>query len=254
MSIKKKYLRKIRYHILMYKRKKIFNIENSHPIVSFTFDDFPISAKINGAKILNNYGLKGTYYTSLIKMNKNTETLPFGEPFFNLEDLVELDQNGHEIGCHTFDHFSAENVSFHSYLQSILRNQKFFNKYFPNKKLNAFSYPYGGITIRSANLVGNLFLSSRTIWSGINKGTIELSLLKANQLSEKRSIDDCKKLIVKNQILGGWLIFVLHDVKDNPSRFGCTPENFNSLVNYAIESGAKIKSIGKTLESFGINK
>lgn len=253
MSIKKKYIRKFRYHILHNKHKKVLEINDTGPIVSFSFDDFPKSAKTNGAKILDNYGIKGTFYAALSKMGKITNEEPFNEPYFNEQDILELDQNGHEIGCHTYDHFNAENVSFIDYRNSILKNQKTFSNYFPNKNLNTFSYPFGGVTLRSSKLVGNLFLSARTIWSGINKGNIELSLLKGNQLSENRNINDCKKLIDKNRIEGGWLIFVLHDVKDNPSRFGCTPDDFNSLVTYALESGAKINSIQGTLASFNIS-
>ncbi len=37
-------------------------MRNAAPLVSFTFDDVPASAYVNGAAILERYGMRGTFY------------------------------------------------------------------------------------------------------------------------------------------------------------------------------------------------
>jgi hypothetical protein len=54
-------------------------------------------------------------------------------------------------------------------------------------------------------------------------------------------------LIERNRVQGGWLIFVTHDVTPRPSRFGCTPEFFEDVVQRSIASGAKVLPVGPAL-------
>src|SRR5207249_2808421 len=79
---------------------KPFTISTPEPIVSFTFDDFPRSALLVGGAILKQFGLRGTYYAAFGLIGT---TGPSGR-IFELEDVQPLLDQGHEIGCHTFDH------------------------------------------------------------------------------------------------------------------------------------------------------
>src|SRR5215831_4131083 len=75
--------------------RRPFPVRTAVPIVSFTFDDFPRSALLRAAPILKRYGVRGTYYASLGLMGTQ------GPPgaMFQAEDLGELVQQGHELGC-----------------------------------------------------------------------------------------------------------------------------------------------------------
>ena len=46
----------------------------------------------------------------------------------------------------------------------------------------------------------------------------------------------------------GWLIFSTHDVRENPSPYGCTPGFFEAVVSYAVQSGARILTLGSVCE------
>src|SRR2546425_8888876 len=83
--------------------KRPFEINTPIPIISFTFDDFPRSALQLGGAILKRFGLTGTYYTSFGLMGKRA---PAGTMFLP-EDLEALFEQGHELGCHTYDHCHA---------------------------------------------------------------------------------------------------------------------------------------------------
>ena len=57
-----------------------------------------------------------------------------------------------------------------------------------------------------------------------------------------------KSLIDQNAHARGWLIFATHDVCEDPSPFGCTPDFFEQVVQWSGESGARILPVVKALE------
>src|SRR5262249_50236482 len=89
----------VRKTVRFFSRRPI-DIKTDHPIISFTFDDFPQSALQTGGAILKKSGAVGTYYAAFGLMAK---TAPTGF-IFTAADLAELQKQGHELGCHTFAH------------------------------------------------------------------------------------------------------------------------------------------------------
>jgi peptidoglycan/xylan/chitin deacetylase (PgdA/CDA1 family) len=69
-------------------------------VVSFTFDDFPKSALAVGGDILERYGARGTYYTSM----KPAQSDNHFWPIFDDHDIRAAHRAGHEIACHTYTH------------------------------------------------------------------------------------------------------------------------------------------------------
>src|ERR1051326_7690424 len=67
--------------------------------VSFTFDDFPRSALTAGGRILEEYGLRGTYYASL-QLAGSVGDLG---PMFEREDVLAAHALGPELACHTYN-------------------------------------------------------------------------------------------------------------------------------------------------------
>jgi len=83
--------------------RRTMKVNTQAPYISFTFDDFPRSALLQGGAILKSFGIAGTYYASFGLMGKQA---PVGQIFLP-EDLRELQRQGHELGCHTFGHCDA---------------------------------------------------------------------------------------------------------------------------------------------------
>jgi peptidoglycan/xylan/chitin deacetylase (PgdA/CDA1 family) len=81
-----------------YHRSKPFAMGNTAPLVSFTFDDVPDSAYTNGASILEDYGIQGTFYIASGTCG-STDT---HWRVISREQVALLHARGHEIGCHTF--------------------------------------------------------------------------------------------------------------------------------------------------------
>src|SRR2546425_11069576 len=98
-----------------FKRPLVINTPT--PFISFTFDDFPRSALLTGGAILKRFGLTGTYYASFGLMGKQAPT----GPMFLPEDLKALLEQGHELGCHTFDHCHSWETKTGVFEDSIIR-------------------------------------------------------------------------------------------------------------------------------------
>ena len=45
--------------------RRLVRMRNSQPLISFTFDDFPRAALFTAGTLLENHGVRGTYYVSL---------------------------------------------------------------------------------------------------------------------------------------------------------------------------------------------
>src|SRR5256885_10495770 len=114
-----------------------FSIDSAEPVVSFTFDDFPTSALRAGGAILEQFGVRGTYYASFGLVGT---TGPTGR-IFAIADVKPLLERGHEIGCHTFNHCHSWDTSRKLYEDSIVANQAALDRIAPGVRLRTFSYP-----------------------------------------------------------------------------------------------------------------
>ncbi len=210
--------------------------------ISFTFDDFPMSAFDVGGGILGRHGLRGTYYTSMSLRDIHRE----GIEYFTLSALEKVLAQGNELGCHTYDHETPRISSTSRYLDSIERNLVTLQEYFPSIRLASFSYPLGDATLPVKSACGKRFASCRSIYPGINRGLIDLGLLRAIPLYSRRTpLSAMEGLIAENARRAGWLIFYTHDVSFHHSPFGCTPDYFETIVRLALKSKATILPVGE---------
>jgi peptidoglycan/xylan/chitin deacetylase (PgdA/CDA1 family) len=217
--------------------KRPLDIRLRTPIISFTFDDFPRSALLSGGKILQSFGLAGTYYASLGLMGKQA---PTGEMFL-MEDLRGVVEQGHELGCHTFGHCHAWDTDPNSFEQAINENYAALSTVLPGASFKTLSYPIGVPRARTKHLTSKYFECSRGGGQTFNVGTVDLNYLSAYFLEKTRDTPEkIKRMIDANCDANGWLIFATHDICNRPTRYGCTPELFEDIVNYAVKSGAQI--------------
>lgn len=199
-------------------------------VVSFTFDDFPKSALAVGGRILERHNVRGTYYTA---MNLAGTDDILG-PMFDAHDVVAAHRAGHEIACHTFSHIDCRTVPTSSITTEIRQNTLALDQLIHGFVPSNFAYPYGSISVAAKRLLGSKFACCRGIGSGINHGTADLADLLAVQIYAN-DFDEVgiQRLIERNRHIGGWLIFFSHDVVDNPSAYGCTPDQLERVVAYA---------------------
>jgi len=224
--------------------RRSFKINSNNAFISFTFDDFPQSAYAVGGRILKKYRIRGTYYVSFGLMGRAS---PVGR-IFSMEDLRELIADGHELGCHTYDHFDSWEAIPGSFENSIIRNKDALRNIFPDESFKSIAYPKNHPHPQIKRIAGRHYECCRGGGQTFNIGKIDLNLIKSCFIDKinnenKRTL---KMLIDRNKKNKGWLVFSTHDVRENHSDFGCKPEFFEEVVEYAVQSGASIFPVHET--------
>lgn len=222
------------------------------PVVSFTFDDFPHTAWTNGAPILESFGVRGTYFVAQafspenLKRFPNTEVMS-GVRYYDVDDIVAAHAQGHEIGCHTFDHKRVSLQNNSELQKSIEHNAEFVRSLLGDVIMTSFAYPQGNVSISAKRFLSRKFSVCRGTKAGINRKLLELSQLKCFNLDAHFNEESINHLVEEVKSCNGWLIFNTHDVTNDPSPYGCTPELLHSVVAAVANSGIEILPIKHAL-------
>jgi peptidoglycan/xylan/chitin deacetylase (PgdA/CDA1 family) len=209
-------------------------LNNSRPMVSFTFDDAPISAATRGAAMLAEYNARGTFYIAggLVDAWSGNWT------GVSASQIVGLHRAGHEIACHTFSHARATDLTEAAMAAELEKNRLYLQGLDSSIRIENFAYPYGTGSVLRKRQLGNAFHSSRGILPGVNSGTVDLQYLRAVPLIEHQiDRDGIDRVFDEALASNGWLIFYGHDVEATPSPYGCSPE----LLRHALEAAARRK-------------
>ena len=218
-------------------------MESQLPVVSFCFDDFPRTALSAGGSILRAFGAHGTYYAALGLINSSNE---LGDQL-RTADIDNLLSDGHELGSHTFSHSSCRSIPGTEFEKDVLRGRDAIQA-LTGCDASDFAFPYGHVTLESKKRLGRQMNSCRGIYSGINESPIDLNLLRANSLyGDVDQFARAESLLAENEKLGGWLIFYTHDVRREPSPFGCTPDLLDKIVARTVEKRFRIAPVGETV-------
>ena len=209
-------------------------LNNSRPMVSFTFDDAPISAATRGAAMLEEYNARATFYLAggLVDAWSGNWT------GLSADHIVGLHRRGHEIACHTFSHTRATDLTEAAMAAELEKNRLYLQGLDSSISIENFAYPYGTGSVLRKRQLGNAFHSSRGILPGVNSGTVDLQYLRAVPLIEHQiDRDGIDRVFDEALASNGWLIFYGHDVEATPSPYGCSPE----LLRHALEAAARRK-------------
>lgn len=220
-------------------------LKNETPLISFCFDDFPRSAYLAGGAILKQFGARGTYYAAPGLMNTSND---LGEQF-TLGDIESLLTDGHELGCHTFSHVSCRNVSLKTFEADVSNGREALRSMTGRDPVN-FAYPFGHVSFAAKRKIGAQMKTCRGIYGGLNGRKPDLNLLRANSLyGDVDLLAQYESLVSVSQHPKAWLIFYTHDVRDNPSPFGCTPALLETVVALALSLGFHVAPVQEVVNS-----
>jgi peptidoglycan/xylan/chitin deacetylase (PgdA/CDA1 family) len=215
-------------------------IQPAVPLISFTFDDFPRSALVQGGAVLSEIGFRATYYACFGLMDQSSPT----GTLFSPSDFPALMQ--HEIGSHTFDHCDAWGTEPAEFEASIVRNEQFVARELPGVTMASLSYPISYPRPETKRRTAGHYECARGGGQTYNAGATDLNYLKAFFLEQSRDdLDSIKRAVDDNSRAGGWLILATHDICESPTRFGCTPGFFKQVVAYVAQSGAVVLPVSE---------
>jgi len=216
------------------------------PIVSFTFDDAPKSAFAAGGEILAAHGAHATFFVCLSLLGQVGDSGQLATQ----DDLLRAVENGHELGCHTFDHLDAWTTPPAIFLASIDRNEAALRAAVPSASFQTFAYPKSGPTLAVKRRLNYRFACCRGGGQAANTDIADMNLLKACFLDRRTGIDIAfaESLIRYNASRRGWLVFATHDVSDSPSPYGCSRQFLGDVVDMCARSGALLLPLARACD------
>ncbi|MFT7035754.1 MAG: peptidoglycan/xylan/chitin deacetylase (PgdA/CDA1 family) [Cyclobacteriaceae bacterium] len=240
-----KYIDRFRKKIGGMTHKKRVKIPPNELFITFTFDDIHQSALNEARKMLNKHNIKATYYVCLSFLKSEDAQLKF-----DLDDLKKCAQDGHELACHTYSHLHFLRTERNEILRDLDLNKAILKRILPGINFNNFSYPFGEQTSTARRIIKDRFTSGRGIEQGINRGIVDLNNLKAVRLYEKtHSIAQIESILRDARDKGGWLVFYTHDVQDDFSKYGCSPEYFEKILKLVLSKSIQPSTITNTIET-----
>lgn len=217
--------------------QKPLNVRKDRAIISFSFDDCPVSGLKNGVTALEKEGWLSTVYVAcgLFGVENHLGKMMDGD------DTKALHSYGHEIGEHTYSHRDAKSMSLERFKLDIARNQSELAE-LGLPKSETFAYPYGETYPSLKKAMEEKFKGSR----GINK-KIHTNMVDLNQIGSlplyTDTIDSAIEAVKSISQTGGWLTFFTHDVRDNPSDYGCTQDTMRRIIEAVKDTDADVMTI-----------
>ena len=197
--------------------------------ISLTFDDC-WSSQMKMVKIMDQYGMKGTWYLNSNRIDKGT--------FLTKMNIQTLYDSGHEIGGHTLDHIRLPNVTEKDQEYQICVDRAIL--YNNGWKPVSFAYPFGDSVNTTQTLVekcgynsGRItgFIETPTSCNGCDSAeSVPPKLffkVRSVSIQNPQNIDFMKSLVVNAESenaqnnVGRWLVLNFHKVCDSIGDVEC---------------------------------
>ncbi|GAC1549587.1 MAG: polysaccharide deacetylase family protein [Beijerinckiaceae bacterium] len=223
-------------------------LRNDAPLVTFTFDDVPVSAHATGAAIIEAHSARATFYiaTGLLGQRSDYWTVIGGA------EVADLHRRGHEIALHSHLHRPAWALDAARFADDIKRNRDILSGFHAGIHAQNFAYPFGQCTLARKHQLHGLVRSSRSIYAGVNRGVLDRHYIRATELCDARlETDRLDTYLDQTQRTRGWLVFLLHDISDAPSPLGCSRRLLDRALEGVARRGMRIATIDTALDLVG---
>ncbi|MCK5774958.1 MAG: polysaccharide deacetylase family protein [Bacteroidales bacterium] len=139
----------------LFNKSLIWKIPNDEKKIYLTFDDGPTpELTVDILKYLTKYKAKATFFCVGDNIRKHPEL------------IKEIQNNGHKIGHHTYNHISGWNTSTKAYIENVNNGHKLLDS-------NLFRPAYGRITLSQ---IKKLRLDYKIIMWSVLSGDFDINL------------------------------------------------------------------------------
>ncbi len=207
----------------------------SRPLLTVSFDDAPTSAAHAGAAVLEKYGARGTYFISSGLSGSDSHL-----GIYTTEaEIRALHAAGHEIACHTHSHLDCGRAPAADIAQNLDLSAAAFRQ-MGLPQATTFAYPYGDVSPQAKSALGDRFLASRALHHGLIVPGTDLNQTPAVGIEGPDGEQTAIDWLIRAEDETAWLVLYTHDVRENPSDWGCTPETLERLIIRALDMGFEI--------------
>lgn len=208
-------------------------------IVSITFDDVAASTCQLAGDLLDKYNSKGTFYVA----GGLTDQLEEGILCHSQQQLRNLAQRGHELGCHSYSHVHYDQLTTKQIEREMSQDIQFLASCGADINHLNFAYPFGAYSFQAKRLCQHQFQSSRITGGGTLLNEVDLQLLPSYRLYQKNDTSDLQSQIDLAAKKHGWLIMNTHDISDQPSPYGFSTSRLEDTIQSILNSGCRIMSV-----------
>lgn len=225
-------------------------------VVSITFDD-GLDNQMAGAAVLQQYGLKGTFY-----INSGLVDSP---GHMSLSDLQDLDAAGHEIAGHTTSHVPLTSTPPAEAVRQICLDRATLVGW--GFQVRSFAYPFGLFDAAAAQTVQQCGYSNARTTSDLrdpyDPDCAECDLAEPvppvnpflvrtpGEVQPNWTAADLERTVVQAAHNGGgWLPFVFHQVCDGCSDISVRAQTLSSFASWLATSappGTSVKTVGDVI-------
>lgn len=209
-------------------------LDLARPLLTLSFDDAPVSAAEAGAAILERHGARGTYF---ISAGLGGQESHLGR-YATLDDVARLKAAGHEIACHTFSHLDCGRAKAGDIAAELDTNREALRA--AGVTPVTFAYPYGDVSAWSKALINDRFIAGRALHHGMITTGTDLNQAPGVGIEGADGDRTARMWLDRAAEARAWLVLYTHDVRENPSDWGCTPQVLERLVAAAIDRGFEI--------------
>ena len=223
--------------------RRMLKFRLDRPIVSFSFDDCPKTALSAGVKQLEEENWQSTLYLApgLFDITNHHGRM------ISHDDARAAYASGHEIGGHTFSHIDVMETGIGDFLADIERSDAALVALgIPLPQ--TFAYPFGQANPGAKKALEKRFKGLRGITPGAHFGAADLNQIKSSPIFSGPNLSKIHDELKMMKVKPGWLTLFTHDVRDNPSEWGCTPQEFEQIVTAVRESGALVLPVAQAID------
>ncbi|HEY0103519.1 MAG TPA: polysaccharide deacetylase, partial [Brevundimonas sp.] len=111
--------------------------------------------------------------------------------------------------------------------------------------MTTFAYPFGDATVSAKRMIRERFALGRGVRDGVNVGREDRGLIRSIGLESRRLPGyDLDALMAETAATKGWLTAYGHDVSDDPTDYGCTPDDLDRVLAAAKAARLEIMPVG----------
>ena len=225
---------KLRRRVARMVTTKPAHLDLMRPMLTISFDDAPVSAAEAGAAILEKHGVRGTYFISSGLAGQDSHL----GAYTSREDVARLAAAGHEIACHTFSHLDCGKARAADIASELNANRQALAAL--GVTPTTFAYPYGDVSPWAKSLINDRFVAGRALHHGLITSGTDLNQAPGVGIEGPDGYRIARAWMDRAAAVNAWVVLYTHDVRDNPSDWGCTPLVLERLVMRALESGFDI--------------
>jgi peptidoglycan/xylan/chitin deacetylase (PgdA/CDA1 family) len=214
-------------------------------MVTLSFDDSWLSQYEQGLPILDQAGIKGTFYIT-------TEPIENGwDGFITLTQLKDIALKGHELGGHTVTHADLATLR-RARISSEIRNSKSFIQNQTGTIVTSLAYPYGSYNstvITQAKQAG--YTNARGVEEGLVKKNDDKYTLKSHSVGPTTALSTIRAYIDQAKANKQWYILTLHEIDNAGGEYSTSPQDLQAIVEYIKATGIKAVTMQQGVAAMG---